>query len=64
MAETTTTTTTTTKPEEMDETSERLIKAENYISKILSFIPTNLYVPPPEEEERRHYWTKPTESEK
>ena len=64
MAETTTTTTTTTKPEEMDETSERLIKTENYISKILSFIPTNLYVPPPEEEERRHYWTKPTESEK
>ena len=35
MAETTTTTTTTTKPEEMDETSERLIKTENYISKIL-----------------------------
>ena len=51
MAETTTTTTTTTKPEEMDETSERLIKTENYISKILSFIPTNLYVPPPEDKE-------------
>ena len=31
MAETTTTTTTTTKPEEMDETSERLIKTENFI---------------------------------
>lgn len=44
--------------------AQRLAETESYISKILSFIPTNLYVPPPEGEERKHYRTKPTESEK
>ena len=48
----------------MEEMAQRMAATESYISKILSFVPANLYVPAPEEEEQKHYWTKPTETEK
>ena len=48
----------------MEDMAQRMTATQSYISKILSFVPANLYVPAPEEEEQKHYWTKPTETEK